>query len=555
MSAPAKASATGKLLELATLKREPPHGANREAEAVTAGETRVEAKAKLSRKREDDKREQVEDGPDLHVTTDACERAITKDPLAFVRDGALGRLIRDELGSLVWRPYKPASAREAVGRTVRFFRFTRAPSSDPKGEPVKRFILPPESAIAALLDRGAWASARPLRRVTTAPFLRDNGTVCQSRGYDAQSQVFADFEESSFPRLPKRSSYADAKRALRELADVFVDFPFESEADRYVPIAAILSIVGRDAIRGPVPLVMISANVRGAGKSLLADVISIIATGRQAPGQAVPEADEEWQKALLSIARMRSPLVCFDNVRDGVPFGSAALDATLTSGAIAGRLLGGNENVTLESQTVFIATGNNPFYRGDLIRRVLPCRLRSTHENPEDRGDFQIRDVRAYAFEHRARLLVAALRLLSAYVESRERFDGRPWGSFERWSELITGAIFWVSGHNVQTTRETLSMLDDARGALDAMLASFAHWESPFTANEMLAHLNDDKSRKEILESFCPRPRGSGEINAKVLGRRLQRERDKVVDGRRFVMAGNHPKTKTTLWRVETVPS
>lgn len=54
MSAPAKASATGKLLELAALKREPPHGANREAEAVTAGGTHVEAKTRLSRKRDND---------------------------------------------------------------------------------------------------------------------------------------------------------------------------------------------------------------------------------------------------------------------------------------------------------------------------------------------------------------------------------------------------------------------------------------------------------------------------------------------------------------------
>lgn len=547
-------SATGKLLELAAPERKPPHGGNREA-AQTAGGTRVQGKTSLSRERDNDKREQVEDGPDLHITTDACERAITKDPLAFVRDGALGRLIQDEHGALIWRPYTKASAREAVGRRVRFFRFARAANSDPTGEPVKRFILPPESAIAALLDRGAWASARPLRRVTSAPFLRNDGTVCQKRGYDRESHVFAEFEESAFPRLPKRPTHADAKRAFAELANLFVDFPFASEADRCVPIAAILSILARDAIRGPVPLMMISANVRGAGKSLLADVISIIATGRQAPGQAVPETDEEWQKALLSIARMRAPLVSFDNVRDRVPFGSAALDATLTSGAIAGRLLGGNENVTLESQTVFIATANNPFFRGDLIRRVLPCNLLSTHENPEDREDFQIRDVRAYAFEHRHRLLMAALRLLSAYVHSKSSFEGRAWGSFERWSELIAGALFWVSGINVQDTRESLAVLDDERGALEAMLATFAHWKEPFTAAQMLAKLNDDNAGQEILESFCPRPRGRGEVNAKVLGWRLRQEREKVVGGRRFVMMGRDSKTKSTLWLVETVPS
>jgi hypothetical protein len=245
--------------------------------------------------------------------------------------------------------------------------------------------------------------------------------------------------------------------------------------------------------------------------------------------------------------------VCFDNVRDGAPFGASALDACLTSGAIAGRLLGGNENVTLEAHGVFMGTANNPSYRGDLIRRVLPCRLDSDLENPEDRRGFTISDIRAHVHAERARLLVAALTLLAAFDAAGRPYQARPWGSFERWSELVSGAILWAGGPDVQETRAGLTALDEARGTLDAMLFACSKWTAPVTARDMISRLSERPDTLEILEAFCPPSRG-GKISAKSLGWRLRRAGGRHIDGRWFVERGLDPHARSVLWSVESSP-
>ena len=80
----------------------------------------------------------------------------------------------------------------------------------------------------------------------------------------------------------------NAQDAIQALLEVFVDFPFQHECHRTAAVAAILSLVGRYAIKGSVPLFAVSATTRGSGKGLLVDTISIIATGRTAPRRLRP---------------------------------------------------------------------------------------------------------------------------------------------------------------------------------------------------------------------------------------------------------------------------
>jgi hypothetical protein len=63
---------------------------------------------------------------------------------------------------------------------------------------------------------------------------------------------------------------------LDELAG---DFPFVSDSDRAHWLAALLLPFVRRMINGPTPLHFVEAPCNGAGKSLLCDIISIVATG------------------------------------------------------------------------------------------------------------------------------------------------------------------------------------------------------------------------------------------------------------------------------------
>src|SRR5262249_46812711 len=157
-----------------------------------------------------------------------------------------------------------------------------------------------------------------------APTLRADGSILQSSGYDDQSELLFDPGNDVFEPVPDRPTRDDAKGALDKLLAIVVDVPFSTEAHNAAWIACVLSAVGRSYIDGCVPLFAIDANIRGAGKSLLADIASIIATGRAAPRMAQPDTDAESRKVITSLLMEGTRLALIDNINR--PLGSAALD-------------------------------------------------------------------------------------------------------------------------------------------------------------------------------------------------------------------------------------
>ncbi|MCL2777974.1 MAG: hypothetical protein FWD73_08215, partial [Polyangiaceae bacterium] len=226
--------------------------------------------------------ETIDDRPEIELVmeitpiVDAMAVALERDKDVYIRENAIGSLSRAPGAPLGWRALPFVSLQERLDRCARFFRWSR----DKSGKDVKIWSRPPNVECATLKERGVWPNLRALRRIVYAPFLRVDGSVRQTPGYDAASQTYADFDVESFERVADRPSRDDARSALRELFDLFVDFPFRSDADRFVPIALLLSLVGRDAISGVEPMFMIAASTKGTGKTKLVDIVSIIATGR-----------------------------------------------------------------------------------------------------------------------------------------------------------------------------------------------------------------------------------------------------------------------------------
>ncbi len=81
--------------------------------------------------------------------------------------------------------------------------------------------------------------------------------------------------------LRTESDHDDAIRALEVLAEPLKDFPWLTASDKSTALAAILTALVRPVLR-TAPLFAFRAPKMGAGKSLLADVVSMIATGRTA---------------------------------------------------------------------------------------------------------------------------------------------------------------------------------------------------------------------------------------------------------------------------------
>lgn len=126
----------------------------------------------------------------------------------------------------------------------------------------------------------------------------------------------------------------------------------------------------------------------------------------------------------------------------------------LTSDTANVRVLGESRAPKTPTRALLMASGNNVRVRGDMVRRVLYCRLYAGVAQPElRRFDFN-------AFEevnrHRPELVSAALLILRAYAAA-----GRPkpaghvtLGSYEAWDDLVRGAILWLGGADPVATQE-----------------------------------------------------------------------------------------------------
>ena len=444
------------------------------------------------------------------------------------------------------RPMPEAILRERITSAVALYQ----PSNDDEPKPMR----PPKWLISAIHERGQYPpSVRPLNGIVRSPTLRPDGSVLQTTGYDHETRLLY-VPDGDYPRVPEAPTLADANRAANELLATVCDFPFAGPEHESAWLSFLLTLNGRSAIAGPCPMFTFDANTRGSGKSMLCDVASLIAFGDRMPRRAWPHKDNELRKVITSIALEAIPSVLFDNVTSKL--GTASLDAALTGTSWSDRLLCRNETTgTLFLTTVWVATGNNLELTSDAPRRVLPCRLDSPHEHPEDRNDFEQPDLLGWVKSHRHPLAVAAVTVLRAYIAA-----GRPdmqlptWGSYEAWSSLIRNAIVWVGLPDPADTRSTVREADQSAELLRLLLDGIAEADQGegLTAadierlvTETSGSADSCPSLRAAISELCERP------TSKQIGYALRRFAGRVCGGRRLVGKAGHRKIKR--WSVITV--
>jgi hypothetical protein len=394
----------------------------------------------------------IQIGTELHNTITASVEALATDRNVFSRDGALVDVVRatgadPEADSYV--PIGGPKIRLMGVPTVRE-RLTRSACFTRWNGKMKRWLpcIPDDKITTGVVSRGEYPRIRPIVGILEAPSMRPDGSLIQLRGYDLRTGYLYEPSET-FPVVPLEPTQADAARALQSLYEPFADFPFKLEAGRAAAVAAILTSVARPAIIGSCPAFIVDASTRGTGKSLTTDVIGTLATGRATAKMSWPDDDVELEKVLGGYAMRGAAIVNFDNVVR--PFGGGPLDRCLTAiDTVELRVLGRSEVPAVLWRAIVLATGNNVALTGDTARRSIIIRLESPLEHPEDRDDFKIDSLVNWCRTNRARLMVAALTILRAYVVAGRpnRSESKRWGSFEAWSELVPRAIVFAGGAN-----------------------------------------------------------------------------------------------------------
>ncbi len=307
-----------------------------------------------------------------------------------------------------------------------------------------------------------------LTGLINAPTLRADGSVLAAPGYDRATGLLLDTQGAKFPRVPANPTQADAAAALALLDGLVATFPFVDCPSRAVALSAILTACIRRSLP-TAPMHAFTAPTAGSGKSMLVDLASVIATGREAGVIAQGRTEEELEKRLGALLLAGDQVIAIDNCE--TPLGGEFLCSMLTQRIVRARILGKSEAPELPANACVTATGNNLVLVGDMTRRAILCRLDPMHERPELRqfGSNPIETVKA----DRGRYLIAVLTILRAYHAVGRPGQPPPLGSFEDWSSWVRAALLWLGHADPVDTIEGAREMDPK---LDALTAVVTQW-------------------------------------------------------------------------------
>lgn len=434
---------------------------------------------------------------------------------------------------------------------------------DRKGNPtLKPQYYPPPGIIEDIDSREPQAlqGVAELGGVREAPFLRDDGTVCQgSRAhYDPVSRIYY-LPNAAFDPVPENPTDDDCLAAVKLIEEMVCDFPFETPADKAVWVALFLTTVGRSILGSEMsPFFLLDGNREGVGKSKLVDAIAMALTGRRAPRVIYTHDDNEMQKRILSLGLAGVDFVLLDNLSGDVR--SPSLEAILTGDAMRGRQLGTHEMSPVEMKATWVGTANNPVLSRDLGRRSLPCRLLSHDEKPEERGGFKHPRLLAWIASQRHRIVPAALTLIRHWINAGSpTAKVKSLGSFEMWSDTFRQVVIhhgWDDPVDaragisetieVDPIRAVINSLHDLftakkiRGATAAEILQDARQGGEEAKREASAQLpgfaNDEdrslvKAQKALYTALAEIASKSDLPSPKALGKYLQANRERWASG------------------------
>lgn len=399
----------------------------------------------------------------------------------------------------------------------------------------------PDKVAKTLLARREW-DLPVLAGIIQAPTLRPDGSILETPGYDKETGLFFTPGQTQFQSIKSKPTKDDARVGLQSLLYLIKEFPFENEESRAVEISGILTALIRRSIP-TAPLHGFTAPKMANGKSLLTDVIGLIANGKNNSVISQAENETEEKKRLLAVLAEGDLIVCYDNVEK--TFGSPSLCSVLSQTEYKDRVLGSTKNISVPTNALFLATGNNLTFVGDITTRTILCTLNAQCERPEERK-FEL-DLRSYIPNHRSELVHAALTILRAYiVAGRPKQPIAPFGRFEEWSDLVRSAIVWIGMEDPCKSRREIENTDPVRLAINALFAAwFAVFDNTPVKVKAIINNHSEDLRGAVL-AFSQDSNGG--INEISLGRKLQSYNKRIEGGFQLERMGTHQGSAT--WRI-----
>lgn len=401
------------------------------------------------------------------------------------------------------------------------------------GDDKYKIINCPAPVAAGIVARCFWPEFPLLTGVVEAATLDRDGREISSPGHDQKTGMYI-ATDKQLPPMKGVMGRAKALKAIKTLKAPLRGFSFVSDADVSAALAAIMTALIRRVLPAA-PMFGITAPTPGTGKTLLAEAVAIIATGRRPPVMSMGSDENELAKRLNGVLLSGDSMLLIDNVTR--PFGNEdVINQILSQPVMRFRPLGGSGMVSAPTNLIVFVTANNLVIIGDAKRRTVLIQMDARDERPDTR-EFDW-DVLVETSQQRDELIRAALEVTKAYFEAgKPRVEGwKPFGSFNDWDEMVRRPLMYFGEPDPIASANVLREIDPDAGAMRLMFSQiFAlhdEWiKDALTASEIISKGNskrDDEYIKpdlhEALELAC-----GGRIDSRRLGNWLRVHANRIV--------------------------
>ncbi|QEF97908.1 hypothetical protein Mal15_19540 [Stieleria maiorica] len=378
---------------------------------------------------------------------------------------------------------------------------------------------------------------RVLDRVSSAPVLRADGSIIRD-GYDPELRVLVKSSQK-YPALPQMDR--EPLLMLDPLWKLIEEFPWlNDEQDQAAFLAEVVTEIVPHLFTGRPPLFVHEANVEGAGKSLLASLGHIIATGFQPSFLAYQANQEELRKTITSMLMRGEMMILLDNA--DAEIGGAVMDMFLTAEIWCDRILGGNEPYKATNQAMMIVTTNSATFTPDTLRRTLPVRLNITDSAYKART-FRIENLLAEAQQRHHNIYMRILACLHAYIAAGAPLPPSEMtlASFEGWSRFVGGFVEFCDLPSPLSTRDSLQQASTVNDVYDTVIAAFRSLDRD-TVN------GSGMTASQIVREFekAERPRDSFSTVGKLTNGNSSDALREMIEA--IGMSGNRPSSRTLAW-------
>jgi hypothetical protein len=283
-----------------------------------------------------------------------------------------------------------------------------------------------------------------LRRVTQLPLITAKKEIIASPGYHAESAVYVLNGVASSLDINLNSSKEQAVAAAKFLnEEMLLDFPFHGDSSRANAFAAMLQPIVRELYSGPSPLFLIDKPLPGSGASLLANAICYPVLGRDLPVKTWSSSAEERRKQITAHLTSGSQVFMWDNISGNIDCDAFA--AVLTTEKYSDRILGTSNQVEMNNQGLWLASGNNPIFSNQLARRIAEIRIIPATDTPTERGGFKHDPLMDWVKQNRIQILEALYVMAIAWINAGcPAFTGKKLASYESWSNTLGGILHYA---------------------------------------------------------------------------------------------------------------